>query len=74
MARLRRGLSIGAAMVVLTACWVRLGYGLDLSDEAYYVALAYRFALGDIPFEDELHHAFTVTLHKGDYVASNRQH
>ena len=49
-------------MVVLTACWVRLGYGLDLSDEAYYVALAYRFALGDIPFEDELHLSQSAAL------------
>jgi hypothetical protein len=32
----------------------RIYYGVDLTDEAYSVAIPYRFALGDIPFIDEI--------------------
>ncbi|MDH4079751.1 MAG: hypothetical protein OEU68_08050 [Nitrospira sp.] len=31
----------------------RLHYGIDFTDESFYVALAYRFAMGDQPFVDE---------------------
>jgi hypothetical protein len=32
----------------------RIYYGVDLTDEAYSMAIPYRFALGDIPFIDEI--------------------
>ncbi len=32
----------------------RLFYGVDVLDEAYYIAIPYRFVLGDIPFIDEI--------------------
>jgi hypothetical protein len=38
---------------VLVLCW-RLLHGFDFTDESFYIALPYRFALGDQPFVDEL--------------------
>ncbi len=40
----------------------RLRYGVDFSDEAFYVALPYRFAIGDRPFVDEISPAQTAAL------------
>src|ERR1043165_8922516 len=48
-----------AAIAVL--CW-RMLHGIDLTDEAFYIALPYRFALGDRPFMDELNIAQTAGL------------
>jgi hypothetical protein len=42
---------VAAAVVGLT-CW-RLWYGVDLTDESFYVALPWRFAGGATPFVDE---------------------
>ena len=44
----------GLAALVCVFAAVRLGYGVDLSDEGFYAAIPYRFALGDRPFVDEL--------------------
>jgi len=47
-----------AALVALLAVGLtafRARFGVDFTDEAFYVALPYRFALGDVPFVDELH-------------------
>jgi hypothetical protein len=48
-----------AAIAVL--CW-RMLHGIDFTDEAFYVALPLRFALGDRPFVDELSIAQTAGL------------
>ncbi len=45
-----------AALVVAAvalATFVRLHYGVEVSDESYYVAMARRFAMGDRPLIDE---------------------
>jgi hypothetical protein len=49
----RRIVGILAAGVVAASAW-RLQFGADFTDEAFYIALPYRFALGDRPFIDEL--------------------
>jgi hypothetical protein len=36
------------------AAYIRLYYGVDIEDEAFYAVLPYRFVLGDLPFVDEL--------------------
>ncbi len=46
--------AVGAAVGALALMALRLRYGVDFRDEAYYAALAYRFALGDRPFVDEM--------------------
>ncbi|HEX8111332.1 MAG TPA: hypothetical protein VF516_26565 [Kofleriaceae bacterium] len=48
-----------AAIAVL--CW-RMLHGIDFTDEAFYIALPLRFALGDRPFVDELNIAQTAGL------------
>lgn len=40
--------------IVLILVYRRLYYGVDFTDESFYVALPYRFVLGDKPFIDEL--------------------
>ena len=41
-----------AAVVVAITYW-RIWYGVDFTDESFYVAVPYRFALGAKPFVDE---------------------
>jgi hypothetical protein len=41
------------AVAVLGLSLARLRFGVDLSDESYYLALAMRFVYGDRPFVDE---------------------
>jgi hypothetical protein len=41
------------ATATLALSWLRLFYGVDFTDESFYVALAHRFALGDLPVRDE---------------------
>ena len=48
------GLAIALGMFALAATSWRVRFGVDLQDEAFHVALPYRFALGDQPFVDEL--------------------
>ncbi len=43
-----------AALALAGLVFVRLRYGIDFTDEAYYAAMAVRFLRGDIPFLDEL--------------------
>jgi len=48
--------AVGTVVVVagtLLLTWARLFLGVDLTDEAFYVALPYRFWQGDIPLRDE---------------------
>ncbi len=45
--------AIVIAVVALVGVAMRLRYGVDLTDEAFYVALARRFAQGDHPFIDD---------------------
>ena len=45
--------ALAAAFATLFLSWHRLYYGVDFTDEAFYVALPLRFALGDIPLKDE---------------------
>ncbi len=46
-------LIIAAGLAMLLMLW-RLQYGVAFTDEAYYIAMPYRFVLGDTPFADEL--------------------
>jgi hypothetical protein len=39
---------------VIIASYIRIYFGVDFTDESYYVALAYRYVLGDSPFVNEL--------------------
>lgn len=48
-------------LVIAVMLW-RLRYGTEFTDEAFPTALAYRFALGDRPFIDEIHYAQTAGL------------
>ena len=41
-------------LAVALCVYARLHYGIDFSDEAYYIALPYAFALGHQPIVDEL--------------------
>lgn len=49
-----RALTILVVVAVALATFVRIHFGIDFSDESYYVAMARRFALGDRPLIDEL--------------------
>ena len=44
-------LVFGLAVITLTQS--RLSYGVDFTDESFYIALPYRFAMGDLPLRDE---------------------
>ncbi len=54
--------AVAMAGVALTATLKRIQLGVDYGDEAYYVALPYRFAMGDRPFVDELNIVQTCAL------------
>lgn len=45
---------IAAATLASALMLWRLQYGVAFTDEAYYIAMPYRFVLGDRPFADEL--------------------
>lgn len=49
-------------LVVVGAMLDRMRFGIDFTDEAFYVALPFRFALGDRPFIDELNVTQTGAL------------
>lgn len=59
MIRTRRRLStswavaVGAALAVVGITYWRIRYGVDLTDESFYVVLPWRFADGASPFVDE---------------------
>ena len=46
-------IALGVMLTVLVLTWNRLYYGVDFTDESFYISLAYRFSLGDIPIGDE---------------------
>jgi hypothetical protein len=48
--------------LVLIGCYARLYVGIDESDEPFFVALPYRFLLGDRPFLDETNLSQTAAL------------
>jgi hypothetical protein len=48
-----RGAIAALAIAVVAITYWRLWYGVDFTDEAFYVAVPYRFALGAKPFVDE---------------------
>ena len=48
----RTTIAVGAVVVALLIR--RLRFGVDLTDEAFYVAMPYRFFVGDQPFVDEI--------------------
>ncbi len=50
---MRSGLAIAAVVVVAGLTYGRLYYGVDFTDEAFYVAVPYRFVLGAQPLVDE---------------------
>ena len=56
--RLARRLDAGLAAAIFVATFVaalhRLRFGLSPQDEAFYLATAQRYALGDLPFRDEV--------------------
>ena len=54
--------AVAICVAALVAMLWRMRFGLDVSDEAFYVALPVRFALGDKPFVDELNIAQTAGL------------
>jgi hypothetical protein len=47
---------------VVVAVYRRLPYGVDFRDEAFYAAIAQRFALGDRPYADEMNLRSTGSL------------
>jgi hypothetical protein len=63
-ARERVALALAAAtsLIALAAFVWRVRRGIDFTDEAFYLALPMRFALGDRPFVDELNVAQTSAL------------
>ncbi|MEW6685760.1 MAG: hypothetical protein AB1393_06085 [Candidatus Edwardsbacteria bacterium] len=48
------GFSIIISLVVMLVTYRRLYYGVDFTDEAFYVAMPYHFVLGGRPFIDEV--------------------
>ena len=53
MQRISGWVAVAAAATTLALLLLRLRYGVDFSDEAYYVTVGYRFSLGDLPFVDD---------------------
>lgn len=47
--------AVAVAVVTVALTFVRLRYGVDLADEAFYAALPYSFTIGHLPFVDEQH-------------------
>jgi hypothetical protein len=47
------GFSLLFSVVVLMAVYFRLYFGVNFTDEAYYIAIPYRFVTGSLPFQDD---------------------
>jgi hypothetical protein len=61
--------ALGAlALLSVLLAWHRLHFGIDVSDESLYVAMADRFARGDRPFVDELQLVQSAALLTGPLV------
>src|ERR1039457_4433286 len=41
------------AFAIIAAAYYRLYFGVNFIDEAFYIAMPFRYVLGDIPFRDE---------------------
>ncbi len=54
VSRLGRGLLATFVSAAIALGYWRLFYGVDFTDEAWYVAVPYRFVLGGTPYVDEL--------------------
>ena len=54
--------AIGCTALLLVGMLRRLPLSIDFTDESFSTALAYRFALGDRPFIDEINSAQTAAL------------
>lgn len=52
--------ALATAVAVLALLYYRLYFGVEFSDEAFYVAIPFRFVLGDRPFIDEMSIAQTM--------------
>ncbi len=50
------------ALITVMSFWTRMRLGVDLTDESFPIALAYRFVLGDRPFLHEFSHVQTSAL------------
>jgi hypothetical protein len=48
-----RIVAVAVALAVVGITYYRIWFGVDLTDESFYVALAWRFAVGAKPFVDE---------------------
>jgi hypothetical protein len=59
---------VAIAVVAFAFAWRRLFLGTDLSDEGFYVAVPYRFALGARPFVDEMNFLQTAALFSVPFV------
>ncbi len=55
------GLLAAFGLAAFGLCYWRLFYGVDFTDEAWYVAVPYRFVLGGKPYLDELSVPQTTT-------------
>jgi len=58
---LERGALAAFALAALALGYWRIYYGVDFTDEAWYVAVPYRFVLGGKPYVDELSVPQTTT-------------
>lgn len=52
--------AIGVVCVIVLLSWWRLRFGLNLADEAYYIAIPLRFVRHDVPFDDEVTTLFSM--------------
>ena len=53
VARARTAVAVGSLSAVVALTYVRLYFGVDFTDESFYTAVPYRFALGARPLIDE---------------------
>lgn len=60
--RFARAVAVALSLYVLVSVVRRMRYGIDFTDEAFYIAMPLRFALGDKPFVDELNLTQTAAL------------
>lgn len=51
---------IGLAVALLLLTYSRILFGVDFTDEGFYIGVPYRFLLGDKPFVDELNFAMQL--------------
>jgi hypothetical protein len=68
-----RVLAIHVVAAVAIATFVRLHFGIDFSDESYYIAMARRFALGDRPLIRSVSRMDERAAHGGGTAARGGQ-